>query len=568
MRRHLPLLALSAIGVFYFFSNLAWLNSGTPLPLFHYYVSDFYRQFAFYDLLGNADAAGIMREFYFSHDASLYGLSAMVFAHLFEKSWTAILIGNNLPYFILALISLYKTGERFADRNAGLLAAGIFSLYPAVYGTSRHFSVAFAVMCMAAFSVYCLIRSETFTGRKYSIAFGVAVGWGMLLKFSLLGFIIGPLLYTLLAALAPRRLIRRRRSKQLANMALAAFAGLLLMAPRYTNMESLRFYSYKPFWLPSSRPWHAFENIEITVLGLIERHLSLPFFLLLVLTAYFFYRKADRRIAAILTLWILPPWLVYIFMPHKRMFHYIIPALPAMALISALGLHYWAGRKKKPYRTAACLVAVVGLFQFFDFSFGMPYTLVKRKILGLHYFRPHRSICARPEKVTAYDRALGKIKDNLNIRKGKVLVLSPFTPQWQILPWFHDHALPFKLIAPHREQIFQIRGWDYLEQAQMILLHGKDWGDPEKQYQTLSRWFDVELNELQRGHLLHFSDQTFSFLNEMSVDEFRARFKQAMARYSIIDVVPDCDGTCYIYSRPHHGDERKPERLDAKRALQ
>ncbi len=97
-------------------------------------------------------------------------------------------------WFALAILFTYFIGRKLYGWRAGLLAAFVFSFYPAVYLQSRTYYVDIALTAMVLISLYCLLRTDAFRQRTASLVFGFALGLAALTKNAFIIMTIGPAL--------------------------------------------------------------------------------------------------------------------------------------------------------------------------------------------------------------------------------------------------------------------------------------------------------------------------------------------------------------------------------------
>ena len=145
----------------------------------------------------------------------------------------------------------YFLGRRLYDWRTGLVAAFLFSFYPAVYlPVPRTYYVDIALTAIVLIALSCLLRTNSFRNRRVSLVFGVALGLAALTKNAFIIMTIGPILGVVIVALwsagrtAWRRLLAWRPGRRLdplsagllrrlVNMALAATIAMVLAAPWY-----------------------------------------------------------------------------------------------------------------------------------------------------------------------------------------------------------------------------------------------------------------------------------------------------------------------------------------------
>ena len=114
-----------------------------------------------------------------------------------------------LAYLAVALIAVFALGARLWDPAAGLMAAFLLGTAPFVVFSLLNFQLDLPLMAMVALALYALVCTDHFSHRGWSIAFGVAVGLGMVTKPPFAAYVLPPLLWAAYHAL--RAPDRRRR---------------------------------------------------------------------------------------------------------------------------------------------------------------------------------------------------------------------------------------------------------------------------------------------------------------------------------------------------------------------
>lgn len=280
----------------------------------------------------------------------------------------------------LAIVLTFLVGQRLYGWRAGLLAAFVFSFYPAVYGQSRTAYADLALAAMTLLVLYGLLRTEAFSRRGRSLVLGLVMGLAALTKAAFLIMTIGPILATAGIALASggrqawRQLFGWRPGRRmepaavdlgrrLVNLALAGAIAVLLATPWYLNhllilalaandVTSEVHLTQKPFY------WYALKFDE----GL----LIWPYLLLLVGLAVGL-RHVRRH-------WFALTWLisgvVILTLVTRQNVRYLLPVLPAAALLS---VQWIVALRSRGLRAA--LIGGTALFQivlFFVMSWGAP----------------------------------------------------------------------------------------------------------------------------------------------------------------------------------------------------
>ena len=287
---------------------------------------------------------------------------------------TAVLIQYAIFYLIL-IISVYGIGKKLFSRNVGLLAAFITTMYPIVLNPyyfrcqERLFSMDMPLAAMVALSLYALLLTNYFKNRTWSVLFGVTLALGWLTKLTFPLYIIAPVLLVVWLSFSMKRrgFVQnvKEHKRQIVNMLLLLIGlapAILYWAPILG--EVLAFYL---------EPWEAYAMPQYFPIILIE---SMSSFLLIVSMAaslylvYLVCRKSlSWKDAVFLFLWIIIPTIALSIFFHRKA-RFIIPVLPALALISAVALERIRFAKLKVCLVS--LVVVVSLVQFSSFSFGVP----------------------------------------------------------------------------------------------------------------------------------------------------------------------------------------------------
>lgn len=264
----------------------------------------------------------------------------------------------NLGFFSLLAWSTFKIGESLHSPAAGAVAVSVLLSYPAIFIHLRHPMLDLPLTAMTSVTVMALMRCGPFEHR-WSVLVGVLGGLGMLTKQSFAAGLLLPAAHSVSG-------IRSRRGIAHATAALAL--ALVIALPYYYPRLSF----YRGYWQsaqnayalsrgdlgPSTQfglvsplvgVWHQ-ASLGLTVAWLI----SLPRFL-----------RSERR--AELTLWFAGTLAFVTFLPLRDT-RYMMPALPAMALMTAVGL-----MKGRFAALSIGLTITFGALQLWAVSFDAPW---------------------------------------------------------------------------------------------------------------------------------------------------------------------------------------------------
>ena len=250
----------------------------------------------------------------------------------------------NLVFLALLLGSVFAIGRRVHSRNAGILAAALVSLYPALYGESRQFGVDFAGTAITAAGVALLLHTARFSRLGGSVLLGLTVGLGVLLRPQICFFLVGPAL--LLLASAMIRPGDTPRPRTLVNFAVAAAVAAAASAVWWWARlgEILQVFVFHQ--QEAEKICEVYETSALFYLKVMPACFSTTLLVAALLSLGGIFaggaRPArtrwleDPRLSVVLA-WLLVGFAVlsYIRVNHLR---YLLPLAPALALLTAVGL--------------------------------------------------------------------------------------------------------------------------------------------------------------------------------------------------------------------------------------
>ncbi|MBM3251732.1 MAG: phospholipid carrier-dependent glycosyltransferase, partial [Candidatus Omnitrophica bacterium] len=366
---------VGGIAFFYLINNFIWLRQNT-----YPYGPDEFKHLIYALRFFKEISLNILNIFalFSSHQSGLYPpfyyISTAIFSLFFGTSYLSLVMVNML-YFIILLFSVYFIAVKLFNNRTAVISIIIISLYPMVFRYSRFFGLDFPLIAMVSLSICCLIYSDYFTDKKFTLLSGLCLGLGTLTKWTYIIFLIGPLAFIVSKSLICENNQGVIRERRIMNFSLFLIIGALLSMIWYLpNANKLRaakmffssfsLYSYK---IDPGQSYHAifqFHKFIDSFLRLINDEISLLFFLLFSFAFVFFVFKCRNRL--FLILWYAFPYIFFSLPSHSEA-RYILPALPALALISAAGLESITYKKTK--RVLYSAVLLTALIQFFDISY-------------------------------------------------------------------------------------------------------------------------------------------------------------------------------------------------------
>lgn len=264
----------------------------------------------------------------------------------------------NVAFFAVLVAATFAIGAELWSRRVGAIAALLVSLYPATFVHLRFPMVDLPLTAMVAASLFALVKSRSFQERRWSAAFGILAGLGCLTKQSYVFAVALPVLYVIFTA--------PRHKCTLINLAIAALPALLIALPWYLP----RLHWFLGYWAQDHSRAAQTEGDPktFTPLGLLYYligtwHQTSLFFALLWLLTLPFFLRSERRTLVIIW-WAGTVGLMSLLVNKDGRF--LMPALPAIALMTAAGLC------RLPRSSAAVgAVAAFGVVQLWAVSFGV-----------------------------------------------------------------------------------------------------------------------------------------------------------------------------------------------------
>ena len=388
IQRHQVPLVLVWITVVHLVAVLGWLSLDT---MDVYWVpDDFAHVTGLFQLLTSLELGGAGAALrYLLEINSHYPLLAhypLALAVLIFGSAEVTARAANVVYFVILLVSVYGIGRHCHGRRAGLLAAVLVSLTPAVYGGWRTIGLDFPSLCATPLAILCLLRSKDLTDLRASLAFGLATGLATLLKAQSLFFIAGPAAFVLV-----RGLLHAHHEGGAAQLRRTA-AGAAAAALSFVALTSvwwggrLGYFMEQILSHATGEGMHHFEG-DVSLWGGVKYYAAtFPYLvpgvmivLALALSPLFLKHARQRYVVLI---WIFFPLVLHIVL-KLRHYRYLFPLVPALALMVAVGLVSLRPRWRGAL-TAATGIALLFLFIACPFN-GEICREVKASLLAPYY---------------------------------------------------------------------------------------------------------------------------------------------------------------------------------------
>jgi len=385
-KKYWPVILLAAVICFHLVNNYIWLSKSTDIVGVDV-GNHLYYQLLFQDKLKEVIFSPGHTLVQKTGDFLLLFRSSMAFPHclywpnfvylissFFTLAFGASLITvktSGLVYLLVLLFSIYAIGKKIGGRGAGLLAALLVSMYPLIFESSRQYGLDLPLTAIVCLACLFLLKAEHFTRLKYSALFGLACGAGMLIKGQFLIFLAAPLAVVLGAYFSADS---RYKLTAVVFWNICVFVFLAAM------ISSL-WWADKIGDALSSLYMHVTSAQKFVESGTVDRIRSLDYYLynikalffdslgvvfgVIFLASLIFFIRSKARYRGFILSWLFVPltlFSLFFVIKHER---FLMPVLPAIALVSAWGTA----------RLSASRVKLITIISLVLFSLAQYYTL-------------------------------------------------------------------------------------------------------------------------------------------------------------------------------------------------
>lgn len=329
------------------------------------------------------------------------------------KYFDLIIIIINYFFFLLGLYCIYQIGKLLSSTKAGQISMILFSLTPAVYSLSRFYGRQdYHVMIMMIISIYCLIQTNFFTNKKWVILYSISAALGLLCKDSFIVYFIIPYIYIIFKSL------KNNSSKTICiNIILSFILIILLSGIHYLRPLIIFKILFEP--ISETENLNILQNIYKLTFGLSQELLTLPLFILFVISFIWYLLKYNNKYKPLLFIWLLVPWITLLLMRHYKDSIFCMGLIPSIILISSI---YITNIKRKFIKQILIyFFIVVGLLQFVEYSFntniGLKNLTLNLNGKKLYYFNKEANIANKNKKHINFLNNLLKIIIKYNSNK-------------------------------------------------------------------------------------------------------------------------------------------------------
>ena len=256
----------------------------------------------------------------------LFGLSNSYFWGIF----------TNGMLYVLSIFGIYFLARNFLSKFSSFAAAVIFAFYG---WALLHLHLTYSETADSAFTILTilfLIKSNLFQNKKYSMLFGVFLGLGMLVRWVIAMYILGPLFFVLYL-LIKKRLFKKR--KVIIHLCVAFLIALVISFYPYLQNNYWIFQYFYGHHV-GGQLWQALPQQESNPFSIYSltfylntfAQLGIFFFILIIFGFVLALRKKSnmKPILSVVTI----GYLFSVLAPIKGE-RYIVPIFPFLAILSA-----------------------------------------------------------------------------------------------------------------------------------------------------------------------------------------------------------------------------------------
>ncbi|MCI0658834.1 MAG: glycosyltransferase family 39 protein [Acidobacteria bacterium] len=280
-------------------------------------------------------------------------------------------MATNLIFLGLLLWGVWGLGNQLAGRPAGIVAALLVLAAPGIRLSAAEYMLDLPLTCMVILAVWACILTDGFSRRARSVLFGILCGLGMLTKWSFFLFLIAPTAMILVEGLRKARTGESPLRPRLANLGWALLCATLVAAPYYAPIFTVLL---EKTWVHSGGAADGFtspftlESALFHLQAIPRKLLGWPLTLAVatgVLAAMRMRGDAGRSVR-FLMIWAASLYAIFTFAIVNKQSRYLLPWLPVLLLVTALGLlDLWRRRREGILRLVGAisiiLLAALGL---------------------------------------------------------------------------------------------------------------------------------------------------------------------------------------------------------------
>jgi len=275
-------------------------------------------------------------------------------------------MATNLIFLGLLLWGVWGLGNHFAGRPAGVLAALLVLAAPGIRLAAAEYMLDLPLTCLVMLACWSCVLTGGFSIRPRSVLFGILCGLGMLTKWSFFLFLLAPVAWTLMEGIAAEAGSGGRMARW-KNLGWALLCAVLVAAPYYAPIFPILI---RKTWVHAGGAADGFsspfsmESALFHLIALPRKLLGRPLTAAAAggILAAIGIRTSARRGVRFLLVWAASLYVIFTFAIVNKQSRYLLPWLPVLLTIAALGVLELFRRQGMARKAAAVLLLVLALF--------------------------------------------------------------------------------------------------------------------------------------------------------------------------------------------------------------
>ena len=341
---------------------LVWLKMDNSLPHWdmgrHLYNSvEYGRLWA--DFIAGRGSFVQLLSAYFYYPPFFY--QAGVLFYIFFGVTQKVAVASNLIWIFIMIYSLYHLAQMMWNKKSAVLALAVLFSMPMIIGAMREYQIDLALSAWVMLACFLIAKYQKKPELRGAIWIGIAVGLGMLLKWTFLAYVLPFMAWVLYTAL---REGKTRSKRMIWHLGAAVVVTLLCAGIWYVaNRHNIRA-DFVANGIDAARREGDPTGFSLAAFGYYAKALSdwyllLPLSVLFVITAIAGCLRGKRSTGNLLILaTIVFIYVVFSLMPNKDA-RYIMPVAPFIALVIASGINL-IGSKRWQLAAVLFLMLLLG----------------------------------------------------------------------------------------------------------------------------------------------------------------------------------------------------------------
>src|SRR3990167_121203 len=374
-----PHLILVSLSFFLIVNNIIWLKYDTLPPIWDQ-AGHLTKSYDYFKAIEHLDSNILYKLLTISNFyPPLFYISSYPFYKILGTSSDSGCLTNSI-FLILLIFSTYGIANNLYGKRAGILSALLVSTYNVVSTHSRQYLLEMSLISTVTLTIYFLLKSNTFKERRYSIAFGIAAGIGMLTRWNFLFFVFPVIIYKIYKTVNSQQ---STVNSQIKNILISLIISIIIFSPWYVantgNILLNAGVSIKDSAVIEGDP-HGL-NIEnfMYYLQAVNEQVSSPLWLLFIIGfSLYLYRYKENRDLSIFW-WFIGSYIVVTAIANKDS-RYSMHYLPAVAIFST----FWIKDIKSAIvkNGLSGIIIIFVLLQYISSLYGLRLLPAERISLG------------------------------------------------------------------------------------------------------------------------------------------------------------------------------------------